>query len=75
MDDDRSAPPEEHGEGIDEKDCWTIQEVAAYLGISQDAARGQLSRMGIRGETHYPVQEIIARHTARKGRGNWRRDN
>jgi hypothetical protein len=49
----------------------TIDEVAALLGVTPDAARKQLSRWAIGGTTYYPAAAVRTAHAARKGRGNW----
>ena len=53
--------------GVDE--CWTIDQVAMHLGVTVDAARGNLSRMGVRGVYHYPAAEVRRLNALRPGRG------
>lgn len=35
-------------------DLWTIEDVAAHLGIKPSSARGALSRMGVRAHSYRP---------------------
>lgn len=51
-------------------ECWSIAEVAAHLGITEAAARRQLSRWGITGARHYPADQVREAQTSRPGRGN-----
>lgn len=63
-------------------DLWTIDDVAAHLGIQPSSARGALSRMGVRAhsfrahpESHraqalYDPQQVKAANAARPGKGH-----
>ena len=63
-------------------DLWTIDDVAAYLGVKPSSARGTLSRMGVRAhsfrphpESHraqalYDPAEVKEAHTGRPGKGS-----
>lgn len=48
---------------------WTVGEVAGHLGITENAARGQLSRWGIKGAVRYPADDVRTAHAQRPGRG------
>lgn len=62
-------------------DLWTIDDVAAHLGILPSSARGALSRMGIRAvrfrphptshraQALYDPEQVKAGNAARPGRG------
>lgn len=62
-------------------DLWTIEDVAAFLGIKPSSARGTLSRMGVRAHSYrphptshraqalYEPEEVQAAHTGRPGKG------
>ncbi|MFI6854449.1 hypothetical protein [Streptomyces sp. NPDC050416] len=62
-------------------DLWTIDDVAAYLGILPSSARGALSRMGVRAhsfrphpQSHraqalYDPEQIRAANAERPGQG------
>ena len=62
-------------------DLWTIDDVAAYLGIKPTSASGALSRMGVRAHSFrphptshraqalYDPEQVKAAHAARPGRG------
>lgn len=49
--------------------CWNIGQVADHMGVTANAARGNLSRAKIRGEHHYPADQVEIWHTGRPGRG------
>jgi predicted transcriptional regulator of viral defense system len=62
-------------------ELWTIDDVAAHLGIQPSSARRALSRMGIRAHSFrahpashraqalYDPEQVKAAHAARPGRG------
>lgn len=62
-------------------DLWTIDDVAAYLGIKPSSARGALSRMGVRAHSFrahptshraqalYDPEQVKAASAARPGKG------
>jgi hypothetical protein len=68
---------------VDERplDLWTIDDVAAYLGVKPSSARGALSRMGVRAhsfrshpQSHraqalYDPEQIRAANAERPGQG------
>ena len=67
--------------GVTEPELWSLADVAQYLGVKPDSARGQLSRWGIRAAGSrldpqtaravklYPAQEVRDRHASRPGAG------
>jgi predicted transcriptional regulator of viral defense system len=62
-------------------ELWTIEDVAAYLGVKPSSARGALSRMRVRAHTFrphhdsnraqalYDAQQVRAAHAGRPGQG------
>lgn len=62
-------------------ELWTIDQVAAFLGVKPGSARGTLSRWGVRaarreidshGRAHslFSPTEVRAAHTTRPGQGS-----
>jgi hypothetical protein len=63
-------------------DLWTIDDVAAYLGIQPSSARGALSRMGVRAHSFrphpkshraqalYDPEQVKSANAERPGRGS-----
>jgi hypothetical protein len=72
------APPAP-ADGTPPRELWTVQDVADFLGVTRDSARGQLSRWGVKAAYHYREgnllaslfrsDEVRAAHAARPGRG------
>ena len=62
-------------------ELWTIEDVAAYLGVKPSSARGALSRMGLhasgyrphpdshRAQALYDPKQVRAANAARPGQG------
>jgi hypothetical protein len=62
-------------------ELWTIEEVAAHLGVKPSSARGALSRMGVRAHSFrphpdsnraqalYQAERVRAAHADRPGQG------
>ncbi|MCX4911919.1 hypothetical protein [Streptomyces sp. NBC_00878] len=62
-------------------ELWTIEDVAAHLGVKSSSARGALSRMGVRAHSFrphpdsnraqalYDAQQVRTAHADRPGQG------
>lgn len=46
---------------------WDIKQVADHWGVKTSSARGTLSRLGIKGVTMYPADQILNAHRPGKG--------